>query len=427
MNTITSERSFYIMDYSSHYYKVNSRDQLVAAGSENEATVFSFAEANRRIGAGKKSSFYFMTPVDENDEMISDPSSNADDELIDAAEPVTSTVRELKEAEIAKSSEKTAENYDLSGVVWEEYISEFSRIISKIDRYKDELGTKMAETDKKICDVLHYIELCDTDESEAQDLVELIRVCRENRRKYKDEIYCVEMFKKNLGTDGIKAKAVETIKAIRGMKKRKYTAREFAELFDGGVITAKNCREKSRCEIKEESIIRADIADCVKEEKHMEYIKMATPFDGQENDWLSFARKQAEFYENADQYITNLEIEIDEIDEAIAELMNVIEHANCNAAQGYKMFVRLKELSQARTKKDTELRVLYTLTGRFDMPSMMEATRLNAEAIDELINGPIVDMEDDVLEEKDEADDMTEVQPVIDIAEWTQTQCAAGR
>ena len=51
MSTLASEKFFYIMDYSSHYYRVDSKDQLVAAVSENEATIFSFADANRRIGA----------------------------------------------------------------------------------------------------------------------------------------------------------------------------------------------------------------------------------------------------------------------------------------------------------------------------------------------------------------------------------------
>ena len=36
--------------------------------------------------------------------------------------------------------------------------------------------------------------------------------------------------------------------------------------------------------------------------------KKYTPYDGKENDWLAFARQQAEFYRNAGQYIVNLQI-----------------------------------------------------------------------------------------------------------------------
>lgn len=72
-----------------------------------------------------------------------------------------------------------------------------------------------------------------------------------------------------------------------------------------------------------------------------------TPFDGKENDWLSFARQQSEFYRNAGQYITNLQIDIKEIDTEIENILLEIEDANCNVAQGYKVFKRLKELRLA--------------------------------------------------------------------------------
>ena len=39
---------YYIMDYSGNYYKINSKDQLVVASGEKEATIFTFAQANRR-------------------------------------------------------------------------------------------------------------------------------------------------------------------------------------------------------------------------------------------------------------------------------------------------------------------------------------------------------------------------------------------
>ena len=78
MSTITSEKFFYIMDYSSHYYRVDAKDQLVAAGSEDEATIFTFADANRRIGAGLKSRFYFMTPVASDEGTEDERAANRD-------------------------------------------------------------------------------------------------------------------------------------------------------------------------------------------------------------------------------------------------------------------------------------------------------------------------------------------------------------
>ena len=179
MNKITTEKLFYIMDYSSNYYRVDSKDQLVVVGNENEATIFSFADANRRIGAGPKSKFYFMTPVEENDEEQEEVQMDEvgqRNELEEAVtEAVVSVVKELKEAEISKAVEASGDEYDLASIDWEGYLTNFAYIASNINGYKDELNQKLAEVDKKICDVLHYIELCDTDEADAQDLVELLR------------------------------------------------------------------------------------------------------------------------------------------------------------------------------------------------------------------------------------------------------------
>ena len=55
-----------------------------------------------------------------------------------------------------------------------------------------------------------------------------------------------------------------------------------------------------------------------------------TPFYGKQNDWIFFAKQQAEFYKNAEQYITNIQIDIDEIDDEIEEIMEV-QSSNNNA------------------------------------------------------------------------------------------------
>ena len=49
---------YYIMDYSGNYYRTNQADQLVTAAGVQEAQIFTFAQANRRIGAGKKAAFF---------------------------------------------------------------------------------------------------------------------------------------------------------------------------------------------------------------------------------------------------------------------------------------------------------------------------------------------------------------------------------
>ena len=97
-----------------------------------------------------------------------------------------------------------------------------------------------------------------------------------------------------------------------------------------------------------------------------------TPFDGKENDWLSFAKQQAEFYRNAGQYITNLQLDIKEIDDEIEDILLETEDANCNVAQGYKVFKRLKDLRLEKKAKTRELNCLYALTDYIDCESLAD-------------------------------------------------------
>ena len=113
-----------------------------------------------------------------------------------------------------------------------------------------------------------------------------------------------------------------------------------------------------------------------------------TPFDGKENDWLSFARQQAEFYRNARHYITNLQIDIKEIDAEIENILLETEDANCNVAQGYKVFKRLKELRLEKKAKTKELNCLYALTDYIDCESLADTCEDNLAEIEDIMEVP---------------------------------------
>ena len=57
---------YYIMDYRGHYYRSDMTNELVVAEDENDASMFTFAQANNKIGTGKKSSFYCIVPTENN-------------------------------------------------------------------------------------------------------------------------------------------------------------------------------------------------------------------------------------------------------------------------------------------------------------------------------------------------------------------------
>lgn len=96
---------YYIMDYSSHYYRLDSKDQLVVAADENEASVFSFVEANKRIGTGFKSKFYYMSPVNsENQNAVE--LEQEEEAAYSSTETNLSAVKEITDSAIADLMEE---------------------------------------------------------------------------------------------------------------------------------------------------------------------------------------------------------------------------------------------------------------------------------------------------------------------------------
>ena len=216
---------YYIMDYSGHYYRTDKADQLVAVAGEQDATIFTFAQANSRICVGKKASFYCMVPIEETEEDMSGEVSDSN-EIDDnsSALPVeeqeennddeyVSTIKELTYDEVTEPIEKNVASYDLSEMDWAEYLTHFTYLVEGLKDYREELSKKHSDIDQKICDILHYIELCETDDNEAADLIELLRVCRENRRDIKDELQRIEYFQTGFGTNANVTRAKQALKA----------------------------------------------------------------------------------------------------------------------------------------------------------------------------------------------------------------------
>lgn len=366
---------YYIMDYSGNYYRTDMSDQLITA-SEKDATVFTFAQANSRIGTGKKAAFYCMIPIEEKSES-------------EVVEEHISPIKELTYDEVCEQVEKNALSYDLSEMDWAEYLTHFTYIVSGLKDYRDDLAKRHSDIDQKICDILHYIELCETADEEAIDLVELLRVCRENRRDIKDELQRIEYFQNQIGTNANLVKANQALKSMKGLENRKYKPRKYEELFENCVMKEKHlqkddlCSEQIRQENEKKNFDRRAI--CEKEREKVVEERIYTPFDGKENDWMSFAKQQAEFYRHAGQYINNLQIDIHEIEEEIEDVLLKTEDANCNVAQGYKVFKKLKELRLEKKAKEKELHCLYALTDYIDCDALADTCEDNLAEVEGII------------------------------------------
>ena len=265
-------------------------------------------------------------------EQIEEQEENIKDEFV-------SPIKELTYDEVTEPIEKNVASYELSEMDWAEYLTHFTYLVEGLKDYRDELSKKHSDIDQKICDILHYIELCETDDNEAADLVELLRVCRENRRDIKDELQRIEYFQNNLGTNANAAKAKQALKCIKGLETRKYKPRKYEELFENCVLKDRRLQREDIYETvynsqntKQRYSIEPTFNDKGGEETVVQE-RNYTPFDGKENDWVSFAKQQAEFYRNAGQYITNLQIDIKEIEAEIEDIMGVSEHSEVTKMQ----------------------------------------------------------------------------------------------
>ncbi len=401
---------YYIMDYSGNYYRTNQADQLVTAAGVQEAQIFTFAQANRRIGAGKKAAFYCMIPMED------EPQQEEKHDQVAEQEQSISPVKELTYDEVEEQVEKNVFSYDLSEMDWAEYLTHFMYIVSGIGKYRDEINGKLSDIDKKICDVLHYIELCETDDREAVDLVELLRVCRENRREIKDELTRVEYFQMNLGTSANAGKAKQALKSIQGLDTRKYKPRKFDELFKNCTLKDRRLQKEDLSVVETKNIIKKHNYKNEGGEETMTEERSYTPFDGKQNDWISFARQQAEFYRNAEQYITNIQLDIDEIDDEIEEILLQTEDANYNVAQGYKVFKRLKELRIERKEKEKELDCLYALTDTIDCPSLAGVCEESLAEIEDIMEVQSSNDNANISEVKNEQEEIHIVKNINEMA-----------
>ena len=273
---------------------------------------------------------------------------------------------------------------EIKSIDWGEYLQHFSNIATNVHSYHNELNQALSDIDMQICDIMHYIELYDLSGEDSIRIMELLKECREQRRDIKDEMYRVECFQNSIGTDSNISKAKSGIKRIGKLSARSYHPRKLQELF-------KDCPEKTVMEGELERTFGNSTCmdtDSVKEKnKMMNYSKQKTIFDGKENDWKQFARQQAEFYDNVEQYIHNLQSDLHEIDNEIEQTLEEIEDSNYNVTQGYKVYKQLKDLRNKKKERQKELDCLHILTVKLDCSMMAESMRSCVNEIEEVMEG----------------------------------------
>lgn len=407
---------YYIMDGNGNYYRINDKNQLVAAGDRDEAEWFDLRTANERIGTGKKARFYYTIPVDDMEKTESEMLSGAEEieenvetDVTEKSATIVSIHPEKKEVEIPMVSyddNKNISEYDIENIDWLSYMQHFTFLAKSSTDYIEKLSSKLSDVDKEMCDLLHYIELYDLSEEEMIDVTERIKDTRLRRRVIKDEYTKVEWFKKEFATNANVIKANSVISQMRKLDHRVYHPRQIDDIFDGMKGRETNNREYFHRQNDMVEEVNTSV-----EEEVMEYVRKETVLDGREHDWLAFAKQQSEFYDNAKQYMINLQIDMDEIDAQIEDTMIMIEDANFNVTQGYKVFKQLKELRNLKKEKQKEYDCISALTNGLSIGAVSDQAYYAVKDIEEILDVT----ENEEFEEVSE-EEIEELEDIVDEA-----------
>ena len=110
--------------------------------------------------------------------------------------------------------------------------------------------------------------------------------------------------------------------------------------------------------------------DDKEEVEHMDLVRRDTAFDNSHCDWIQVAREQMIFFTDIKQYMVNLELIRQNLDNEIEDILDYIESTNYNVAQGYKIYRMLRERRKQRKEVMQELSQLQALTAAFECEQM---------------------------------------------------------
>ena len=203
-------KMYNIIDMQGHFYRIGAKGNLVVASDSSEAELFTLRDANNRIGSGRKAKFY--TTIEAKVET-------------DPEEPTYS----------APDYDKIDKPTMFDGLQnnWESTLSQLCYLSSHIQEYQDNLNTMLSDVDKEVCDLLHYLELNDLDDSEMLKTSKMLQDRRRRRREIKDEMERTAVMRSTFLDKEFGIKVHQSLEQIEHMKGRIYTPRKLAGLFDG--------------------------------------------------------------------------------------------------------------------------------------------------------------------------------------------------
>ncbi len=213
---IDTGKRYHIVDTSGNYYKLNEKNNLVIARDSSEATLFTIREANARIGTGRRARFYNLLEVD--------------------ATPMPIAVPELEPEESYEAPEldtfETPTMFDGLHNDWESMLTNLCYMSDHMSAYQNNLNQMLSDVDKEICDIMHYLEFSDLNDSEMLRASRMLQERRRKRREIKDEMDKTALMRSTFLDGAFGIKVQQSLEVMEKMKERQYTPRKLSELFD---------------------------------------------------------------------------------------------------------------------------------------------------------------------------------------------------
>ena len=388
------QKMYYIIDSFGNYYRLNEKKELVVAAARREAELFSYLEAHEKVGKADSSKYYTAVAADEIREEM-------DDTLLQEKD-YSGKLNGNQSGILKACCFKTTD--DLKQINWAELLWQLRSINVLLPCYIKELGTDQMENEMEIQDLLHYVEFYDYAEENVPEFMERLREAREKRRIIKNEINRIKQVHEAIGSKTIGDKFKKGLEAIKGIENGTYKPRISPELFDNVKMRPRHlhkCYADRDMMIKRKTVedyIETENAVPAKEKEAVmqkTYERAGTILDSMDIDWNTFIHTQASIFRNLEQYMNDLQCDLDSIDTAIEESLEAIETANYNVTQGYRAFKELKDLRNERKDVQAELQKVESIITRFDCTAMAEAYEEIEEEIKPEESGDLVDIKKD--------------------------------
>jgi len=208
-------RKYYIIDLSGNYYKVNKKDGLTRVSNSSEADTFSILEANKRIGTGKKSHFYTTLEATSEESV-----------LVDIQDEESYNAPDYDEIEKPTMFDTLHNN-------WEDMLASLCYMSDHMAEYQRNLNGMLSDVDKEICDIMHYLEFNDLNDTDMINASKMLQERRRHRREIKDEMEKTELMKSTFLDNAFSIKVQQSLDFMEKMKTRQYTPRKLTDLFSG--------------------------------------------------------------------------------------------------------------------------------------------------------------------------------------------------